>query len=88
MHHKRDWSKYSKTLVNRGNINLWLTPQVLENWAAKKEEKNGHPFIYGDELIIAMCFIRFKFHHRGCATTPKTTDVSLGRLAIAWVILR
>lgn len=62
MHHKRDWSKYNRTLVNRGNINLWVTPQALDNWAAKKEKKNGHPFIYGDELIKAMCFIRFKFH--------------------------
>ncbi len=61
MHHKRDWSKYNRTLVNRGNINLWVTPQALENWAAKKEKKNGHPFVYGDELIKAMCFIRFKF---------------------------
>lgn len=62
MHHKRDWSKYNRTLVNRGNINLWVTQQALENWAAKKEKKNGHPFVYGDELIKAMCYIRFKFH--------------------------
>ncbi|MCH9627644.1 MAG: hypothetical protein S4CHLAM2_12860 [Chlamydiales bacterium] len=62
MHHKRDWSKYNRTLVNRGNINLWATPQALENWTAKKEKKNGHPFVYGDELIKVMCFIRFKFH--------------------------
>lgn len=62
MHHKRDWSKYNRTLVNRGNINLWVTPQALENWAAKKEKKNGHPFVYGNELIKGMCYIRFKFH--------------------------
>ncbi len=43
MHHKRDWSKYNKTLVNRGNINLWVTPQALENWAAKKEKKMAIP---------------------------------------------
>lgn len=62
MHHKRDWNKYNRTLVNRGNINLWITPQALENWVAKKEKKNGRPFVYGDELMKAMCFIRFKFH--------------------------
>lgn len=62
MHHKRDWNNYNRQLVDRGNINFWITPQVLTNWMARKEKKNGHPFIYGDELIKAMCFIRFKFH--------------------------
>jgi hypothetical protein len=62
MHHKRDWHKYNRQLVNRGNINFWINPQVLKNWQAKKKKKNGHPFIYGEELIQAMCCIRFKFH--------------------------
>ena len=62
MHHKRDWHKYNRQLVNRGNINFWINPQVLKNWQAKKKKKNGHPFIYGEEFIQAMCCIRFKFH--------------------------
>ena len=51
MHHRRDWSHYNRQLVNRGNINFWITPEVLTSWAAKKAKKNGHPFIYGEELI-------------------------------------
>lgn len=62
MHHRRDWSKYNRELVNRGNINFWVSPQVLKSWKAKKQKKNGRPFIYGDEWIKAMCFMRFKFH--------------------------
>lgn len=62
MHHKRDWSKYNKQLVNRGKINFWVREKVLKNWKAKKQKKNGRPFVYGDLLIQAMCFIRFKFH--------------------------
>lgn len=62
MHHRRDWSKYNRALVNRGNINFWVSPEVLKTWRAKKQKKNGHPFIYGDELIKTMCFVRFKFH--------------------------
>jgi hypothetical protein len=62
MHHTRDWSNYNRSLVNRGNINFWIDPQVLKYWKAKKKKKNGHPFVYGDELIKAMCYIRFKFH--------------------------
>lgn len=62
MHHRRDWSKYNRELINRGNINFWINPQTLKDWRAKKQKKNGHPFVYGDELIKTICFIRFKFH--------------------------
>jgi len=62
MHHKRDWSKYNRELVNRGKINFWVNPQILQTWGAKKQKKNGHPFVYADEWIQTICFIRFKFH--------------------------
>lgn len=62
MHHRRDWKHYNRSLVNRGNINFWVSSQVLEGWEAKKEKKNGHPFVYGDEWIKSICYIRFKFH--------------------------
>ena len=61
-YHKRDWKKYNKELVNRGKIHFWVRGRVLKNWKAKRRKKNGRPFIYGDLLIQAMCFIRFKFH--------------------------
>ena len=64
MGHNRDWSKYNKQLVNRGKINFWIKPEVLENWKPKKEKKNGHPFCYSNELIKTMHFIRFKISLR------------------------
>lgn len=62
MGHKRDWSEYNRRLVNRGKINFWIKPQVFKNWKAKKKKKNGRPFEYGNEVIEAMSYIRFKFH--------------------------
>lgn len=62
MYHKRDWKQYNKQLVNRGKINFWITPAAMKKCvlpAGKK--KNGRPFSYTDDLIRAMCFIRFKF---------------------------
>jgi hypothetical protein len=59
---KRDWKKYNKELVNRGKINFWVKPEVFKNWKAKKRKKNGRPFEYGNEVIEAMSYIRFKFH--------------------------
>ena len=61
-HHKRDWHNYNTALVNRGKINFWVNPRIFKEWSAKKKKKNGHPFVYGEELIKAMCYIRFKFH--------------------------
>ena len=62
MRHRRDWPQYNKDLVNRGKINLWVKPEVFKEWRAKKKKKNGHPFVYGEEVIKTMSYIRFKFH--------------------------
>jgi len=62
MGHKRDWAQYNKQLVNRGKINFWIKPEVFKNWKARKRKKAGRPFEYGDEVIEAMSYIRFKFH--------------------------
>lgn len=59
-HHKRDWNKYNKELINRGKIDFWI--KLNSPWQAPPCKKNGHPFIYADEAIKAMLYIRFKFH--------------------------
>lgn len=59
---RRDWRQYNKELVNRGKIHFWVRAKVFKHWRAKRGKKNGHPFVYGDHLIQAMCYIRFKFH--------------------------
>jgi hypothetical protein len=61
-HHKRDWHNYNRALVNRGKINFWIRPKVFRKWTPQKKKTNGHPLVYGNELIKAMCYIRFKFH--------------------------
>jgi hypothetical protein len=61
MGHKRDWAQYNKQLINRGKIHFWVSPQALKNWHAKKHKKNGHPFIYSNDLIKAISYLRFKF---------------------------
>jgi hypothetical protein len=59
-HHKRDWHNYNKHLVNRGKLHFWI--KLDTQWNAPKSKKNSHPFIYADELIKAMLYLRFKFH--------------------------
>lgn len=62
MHHKRDWRKYNRGLVNRGKINFWIDPKIVESWNACKDGRACRPRLYSDELIKAMSYIRFKFH--------------------------
>lgn len=59
-HHKRDWNNYNKELVNRGKLHFWM--DLKTRWQAPKSKKNGHPFVYADEAIKAMLYLRFKFH--------------------------
>ncbi len=58
---KRDWKQYNKQLINRGNLNFWVTKKALKFWKAKKTKKNGRPFTYSDEAIKAMLMVRFKY---------------------------
>src|SRR5207237_2239152 len=62
MHHKRDWKNYNKQLVNRGKINFWVDPKILQKCEEQKRKKAWRPLLYSDALIQSMCYIRFKFH--------------------------
>ena len=59
--YKRDWKQYNKQLINRGNVNFWVTKKSLKFWKAKKKKKAGRPFTYSDEAIKAMLMVRFKY---------------------------
>lgn len=59
--HKRDWKQYNKQLINRGNLNFWVTKKSLKFWKAKKKKKAGRPFTYSNEAIKAMLMVRFKY---------------------------
>ena len=59
--HKRDWKQYNKQLINRGNLNFWITKKSLKFWKAKKRKKVGRPFTYSDEAIKTMLIVRFKY---------------------------
>jgi len=59
--HSRDWTQYNKQLINRGNLNLWVTKNTLKFWMAKRSKKAGRPFLYSDAAIQAMLAVRFKY---------------------------
>ena len=58
MHHDREWKHYNQSLINRGKINFWINKK---SWRAPRVKKNGAPFIYSDEAIKVMLYLRFTF---------------------------
>ena len=60
---KCNWSKYNKSLINRGSINFWISEDSIRKWSAKKDKSHfGRPFIFSDEAILTALTIRFVYH--------------------------
>ena len=49
-------------MINRGNINFWISEDLVDMWRAKKCKQVGRPFYYSDLLIEAICILRFQFN--------------------------
>jgi len=52
----RDWKKYNRELVRRGEI--LIAPEIL-GVSQKKEKKRGRPYLYPDQLIKLLLFLKF-----------------------------
>ncbi len=59
----RNWSKYNKSLVKRGSLTVWVSPDVLAAWTrVPPSGKRGHPQTYGDVAIECMATLRAVYH--------------------------
>lgn len=51
----KNWSTYSKFLVDRGSINLWINDEVFKDWFYNvQSNKRGHLLTYSD-VAIELC---------------------------------
>ena len=63
IYHVRNWSKYNKSLVQRGSLTVWVSPEVLAAWTAVPPSgKRGHPRTYSDVAIEGMATLRAVYH--------------------------
>ena len=51
-----NWAEYDETLVQRGNITLWISPSAVRAWTARASGRRGAPRKYTD-LAIEMTLI-------------------------------
>lgn len=54
----RNWPEYTTALVERGNIFLWISSDVQDQWYAPKTKQRGRPRRYSDSTIQALGVIR------------------------------
>ena len=53
---KRNWKKYNRELVKRGEI--LIAPETLAV-SQEKKKKRGRPYTYPDQLIKLLLFLKF-----------------------------
>ena len=62
---KRNWSKYSKALVNRGKLTLFITKDFADTWYVKYDDGSprarGGQAKYSETAITALLSLRFVF---------------------------
>ncbi len=58
----RSWSDYNKSLIQRGNLCLWINDEVLDNWEAPRTGQRGSPRQYSDFAIKTMLELKFMFN--------------------------
>ncbi len=58
-----NWSEYNASLKRRGDIEVWISPKVLDNWYSRDRvyDGTGTPDLYSDEAIIACMELRKVF---------------------------
>ena len=57
-----NWSDYDQSLVERGNITLWLSPDAMATWNAKPTRRRGGQRKYSDVAIETALTLRLLLH--------------------------
>lgn len=58
----RNWKEYNQSLVNRGNITLWLDDEAIRYWIPEKKKQSWRPFQYSQLAIETALTIRYVFN--------------------------
>ena len=56
-----NWSEYNKTLVNRGNITIWIDEDSIKNWYYDGPKAKGGQYEYSDQCIECLLGLKVVF---------------------------
>ena len=57
-----NWPEYERSLVRRGDITLWLSPDAIESWKAVPSGQRGGQKRFSDTAIETALMLRLLFH--------------------------
>ena len=56
-----NWQSYERSLINRGDLTLWLSEDVIESWNSDLSQRMGRPKLYSDLAIETALTLRLLF---------------------------
>ena len=57
----RNWPAYNESLVKRGSLTLWISPDAVAAWQADLPPQRGGQFQYSDGAIQCLLVVRSVF---------------------------
>lgn len=54
-----NWSEYNQSLIERGSLTIWNTPEVIEAWKDQRVAQRGGQYEYSDIAIEAMLTLKY-----------------------------
>lgn len=58
----KNWSEYNQSLVNRGSLTIWITPEIIDSWRDSRPAQRGAQFEYSDMAIEALLMLKYLFN--------------------------
>lgn len=58
----QNWSSYNQSLIERGNVTLWVNVDSLSCWFASERTGQGRPLLYSDSCILVCLVLRTRYH--------------------------
>jgi hypothetical protein len=53
-----NWTSYNQSLIERGSLTIWITPEVLTAWKDKRAAQRGGQFKYSELAIEALLTLK------------------------------
>lgn len=56
-----NWAEYNKALINRGDITIYFSEEVINDWYSKEENQRGAQFVYSDLCMETLLTFKVLF---------------------------
>ena len=57
----RNWRSYERSLINRGDLTLWLSEDVIQSWNSDLDQRMSRPKLYSNLAFDIALTLRLAF---------------------------